>query len=162
MTDNATLGVLAGSAISAAMARALELGKRAASLDEVPVGAVILDAEGTIIGEGHNLRESQTDPCAHAEIIAIRAASQRLGAWRLTGCTLVVTLEPCPMCLGASQAARLQRVVFAATDPKGGALSLGYRLHEDTRTNHRFSVETLDAPEAGALLTEFFRRKRGV
>lgn len=142
------------------MARALELARKAAAEDEVPVGAVVVH-EGRIIGEGHNTREHGNDPTGHAEVHAIREAARNLGSWKLEGCQLIVTLEPCPMCLAASQQARIERIVYGADDPKGGALALGYRLHEDPRTNHRFKVEPgLDA-ECSRILTEFFRKKRG-
>ncbi|MFN7684191.1 MAG: nucleoside deaminase [Oligoflexia bacterium] len=138
---------------------ALELAKRAAAQDEVPVGAVILH-EGKVIGEGWNQRESKQDPLSHAEVEAIRAAASRLNSWRLEGCTLVVTLEPCPMCLAAAQQARIRTLIYGADDPKGGALSLGYRFHEDVRVNHRFEVRRESKPECGSILTEFFKKKR--
>src|SRR5690349_12340440 len=118
---------------------ALELAEQAANEDEVPVGALIV-FENRIIGRGYNRREQDQNPLAHAEILAIQEASQSLQTWRLNDCTLVVTLEPCPMCLAACQQARIKHVIYGAKDPKGGALSLGYTLHEDTRTHHRFSV----------------------
>jgi tRNA(adenine34) deaminase len=142
------------------MDQALELARKAASEDEVPVGALVLDPEGRIIGSGYNRREQDHDPCSHAEIHAIQAAARHLQSWRLTECTLIVTLEPCPMCLAASQQARLKQVIYAATDPKGGALSLGYRFHEDPRTHHRFLVRQLETPACGEILSEFFRKKR--
>jgi tRNA(adenine34) deaminase len=145
--------------LHAAMAEALALARAAAAQDEVPVGAVVLH-EGKIIGKGSNRRECDDDPTAHAEIFAIRQAAQQLGDWRLVGCTLVVTLEPCPMCLAASQLARLERIVYGARDAKGGALSLGYKLNEDARTNHRFEVEHVETPECSAVLKEFFSAKR--
>lgn len=139
--------------------KALELAEIASRIDEVPVGAVVVK-DGIVIGEGHNLRESSHDPTAHAEIIAIRAASQRLGDWRLEDCELYVTLEPCVMCLGAIQNSRIVKVVYAAKDPKGGALSLGYTLHEDQRTNHRFQLEYRPKVECENILREFFKKKR--
>jgi tRNA(adenine34) deaminase len=147
-------------AIAAYLARALELARKAAAEDEVPVGAVIVHG-GRIIGEGHNTREHGGDPTGHAEIHAIREAARRLGSWKLEGCELYVTLEPCPMCLAASQQARIERVVYGADDPKGGALALGYRLHEDVRTHHRFAVERAPDPECSRILTDFFKKKRG-
>jgi tRNA(adenine34) deaminase len=141
------------------MDRAMELAHLAAKEDEVPVGAVIVHS-GQIIGEGRNSRETQNDPCGHAEIQSIRAAAQFLKSWRLTDATLFVTLEPCPMCLAACQQARLSEVVYAAADPKGGALSLGYRLHEDLRTNHRFRVSQIADPRAEQVLKDFFIAKR--
>lgn len=116
--------------------------------------------DGKIIGEGRNAREARRSPLAHAEIDAIAEAAKQLGAWRLLGCELWVTLEPCPMCLAAAQQARVARVIYGAQDPKGGALSLGYRLHEDTRTNHRFEVEYRETPECSELLRQFFKELR--
>lgn len=140
------------------MARALELAEEAAARGEVPVGAVIVDGNGAVIGEGKNFREEKQAAIGHAEIAAIQAASVALGSWRLIGCTLYVTLEPCPMCLGALQQARVSRVVYAAKDPKGGAISLGYHLHQDERTNHRFAVELHEKPASSSLLKRFFSR----
>ena len=148
-----------GMDLEQAMTRALELAAEAAARDEVPVGALILK-DGRVVGEGFNQRESKNDPMSHAELEAIREAASALSSWRLEGCTLVVTLEPCPMCLGALQQARIARVVYGATDPKGGALSLGYRLHEDLRTNHRFPVEFQPRPECSTILSDFFKKKR--
>jgi tRNA(adenine34) deaminase len=142
------------------MAEALELARRAALADEVPVGAVVVSADGLVIGRGYNRREAQNNPCSHAEIEAILEASRALGSWRLEGCKLYVTLEPCPMCLGACQQARLKEVVYGAVDPKGGALSLGYKLHEDLRLNHRFTVRIEADEECGQVLRDFFARKR--
>lgn len=144
----------------AALAQALELARCADAEDEVPVGAVIVDAQGKVVGRGYNLRESNQDPTAHAEILAIRDAARALKSWRLEGCWVAVTLEPCPMCLGALQQARVEHVVYGARDPKGGALSLGYKVHEDMRTNHRFPVVYVETPECGRVLSEFFARKR--
>lgn len=139
---------------------ALSLARQAATEDEVPVGAVVVH-EGRIVGEGYNRREQDQSPTGHAEILAIENAAQALGSWRLLDCTLYVTLEPCPMCLGACWQARLGRVVYGTPDPKGGALSLGYPLHEDARLNHRFVVEHQDSEECRQILREFFARKRG-
>jgi tRNA(adenine34) deaminase len=141
------------------MKQALALAKEAARHDEVPVGAVIVH-QGKVIATGRNRREELQDPLSHAEIHAIQNAAKAIGSWRLLECTLVVTLEPCPMCLAACQQARIPRVVYAAQDPKGGAISLGYRLHEDSRTNHRFTVDRIEFPEAGKILTDFFRVTR--
>ncbi|MFI0369441.1 tRNA adenosine(34) deaminase TadA [Actinomadura sp. 1N219] len=128
---------------------------------EIPVGAVVLDASGQVIGTGHNDRERSADPTGHAEIIAMRAAAASLGGWRLSGCTLVVTLEPCTMCAGASVLARLDRVVYGAVDPKAGAVGSLWDVVRDRRLNHRPEVvaEVL-ADECGALLTEFFAHRR--
>lgn len=141
------------------MKQALELARRAASEDEVPVGAVIV-REGRVIGSGYNRRERDKNPCSHAEIEAILEATRALSSWRLEGCRLFVTLEPCPMCLGACQQARIAEVIYGAVDPKGGALSLGYKLHEDVRLNHRFVVRLEEQEECGAVLRAFFARKR--
>lgn len=141
------------------MHEALELAKQAALEDEVPVGAVIVHA-GRVVGRGHNHRERDQNPCSHAEIEAILEATRALGSWRLEGCELFVTLEPCPMCLGACQQARVEKVVYGAADPKGGALSLGYKIHEDVRFNHRFEAILEAEPECGKVLKEFFGRKR--
>ncbi len=138
---------------------ALRLARQAASEDEVPVGAVVVK-DGAVIGRGYNRRETEQNPLGHAELMAIREASLAVGSWRLVGCTLYVTLEPCPMCLAACQQARIEKVFYGATDPKGGALSLGYRLNEDLRTNHRFSAEFAPVSECAAVLKEFFRLKR--
>ena len=141
------------------MEQAVELARKAAAEDEVPVGAVLIHA-GRVVGRGHNRRERDQNPCSHAEIEAILEASRELGSWRLEGCVLFVTLEPCPMCLGACQQARVEKVIYGAVDPKGGALSLGYKLHEDVRLNHRFEVCLEPEPECGTLLKDFFARKR--
>jgi tRNA(adenine34) deaminase len=140
--------------------KALELARNAAAQDEVPVGAVIVDKEGRLVGQGFNLREQDQNPVAHAEVLAIQDAARSLGSWRLSGCTLYVTLEPCPMCLAACQQSRVDAVIYGARDPKGGALSLGYELHQDKRLNHRFAVTQIESAECGAVLTEFFSRKR--
>lgn len=141
------------------LSEALKLAQKAAAEDEVPVGAVVIH-EGKIIGRGYNRREQDHNPLAHAEILAIQEATQALKSWRLNECALVVTLEPCPMCLAACQQARIAEVVYGAKDPKGGALSLGYSLNEDSKTNHRFPVQHVDEPGCGAVLTEFFKKKR--
>lgn len=138
---------------------ALKLGAAAAKKDEVPVGAVVI-LKGEIVGRGYNLRETLNDPTAHAEILAIREACKNLESWRLSDATLIVTLEPCPMCLAACQQARVKRVIYAALDPKGGALSLGYTFHEDRRLNHRFQAQRIEDAECGKILSEFFKSKR--
>jgi tRNA(adenine34) deaminase len=132
--------------------------------DDVPVGAVILDDAGTILARARNRREIDRDPTAHAEILAIRQAARALGTWRLTGLTLVVTLEPCTMCAGAVTAARLGRLVYGAEDPKAGAAGSLWDVLRDSRLNHRPEViGGVLAGECGALLREFFaaRRPRG-
>ena len=142
------------------MQRALALAAVAADRGEVPVGAVIVK-DGALISEGYNLRETLRDATRHAEMIAIEAACLRLGAWRLEGCELYVTLEPCVMCAGAIWQARLSHVWFGAADPKGGAMGSLYRIHEDTRLNHRLPAEGgILGAECGRLLTDFFRARR--
>lgn len=141
------------------MKKALSLAHQAARKDEVPVGAVIVQ-NGKQIATGFNLREKKQDPTAHAEILAITRAAKKLKSWRLVGCTLYVTLEPCPMCLAAAQQARISKIIYGTRDPKGGALCLGYKLNEDTRTHHRFDVELQYTPECSTILSEFFRAKR--
>ena len=122
------------------MRRALTLAQRAADAGDVPVGALVVDASGEVVGEGWNLREVDQDPTAHAEVVALRAAAQRLGSWRLEGCTLVVTMEPCPMCAGAAMLARVERVVFGAWDPKARGLRLGLGRRARPRATHRAEV----------------------
>jgi tRNA(adenine34) deaminase len=130
------------------------------SADEVPVGCVIVH-EGMIVGRGHNQAEGLQDATAHAEILAIGAASSALGSWRLTGCTLYVTLEPCAMCAGAIVLARLTRLVYGAADPKAGACGSVLDVIGEPRLNHRVEVTGgVQAEECGALLREFFTRKR--
>jgi tRNA(adenine34) deaminase len=138
------------------MEQALELARHAARLGEVPVGAVAV-CSGRVIGTGYNRRELDADPLAHAEMFALRAASQALGAWRLSGVTLYVTLEPCSMCAGGMVQGRVSRVVFGASDPKAGAVGSLYNLAQDARLNHRLEVTSGVLAEASAqLLKEFF------
>jgi len=122
------------------MRRALSLAQRAADAGDVPVGAVVVDASGEVVGEGWNLREARQDPTAHAEVVALRAAAHRLGSWRLSGCTLVVTMEPCPMCAGATMLARVERIVLGAWDPKLGACGSVWDVVRDRRSTHRAEV----------------------
>jgi tRNA(adenine34) deaminase len=130
--------------------------------DDVPVGALVLDADGSVIATGRNRREADHDPTAHAEVMALRAASQVRGSWRLDGCTLVVTLEPCTMCAGAIVLSRVERLVFGARDPKAGAAGSLYDAVRDPRLNHRPEVVSgVLEVEAGELLREFFRARRG-
>jgi tRNA(adenine34) deaminase len=130
-------------------------------VQDVPVGAVILDEAGTVIARARNRREIDRDPTAHAEIVAIRQAAQAIGSWRLTGLTLVVTLEPCTMCAGAVTAARLARVVYGAEDPKAGAAGSLWDVLRDARLNHRPEViGGVLASECGALLRDFFAARR--
>lgn len=144
------------------MGRALELARYAASMGEAPVGAVVYETgSGRVVGEGSNRREIDNDPAAHAEHIAIRAAAQRNGDWRLNHCTLVVTLEPCPMCAGLIVNARVGRLVYGAADPKAGAVETLYEITTDERLNHRVEVIAgVMADECSRGLTEFFRDLR--
>ena len=142
------------------MREAIEEAKKAESLREVPIGAVIVK-NGEIIGRGHNLRESLRDPTAHAEILAIRQASERLNAWRLLDCTLYVTLEPCPMCAGAILQSRIPRVVYGTEDPKAGCAGTLLNLLQDGRFNHRAEVvSNVLRDECAEMLTDFFRALR--
>ncbi|MCZ7417532.1 MULTISPECIES: tRNA adenosine(34) deaminase TadA [unclassified Streptomyces] len=146
-----------------AMRLALAEAGRAPAVGDVPVGAVVLGPDGTtVLGRGHNEREATGDPTAHAEILALRAAARELGAWRLTDCTLVVTLEPCTMCAGALVLARVDRVVYGARDAKAGAAGSLWDVVRDRRLNHRPEVVAgVLASECGALLTAFFRERPG-
>ena len=145
----------------AAMIRALALADRAGSEGDVPVGAVVIDAGGMIIGEGRNLREQTGDPTAHAELVALRAAAHRLGRWNLEGCSLVVSLEPCVMCAGAVLQSRIARVVFGAWDDKAGAAGSMYGLLRDRRLPYRAEViGGVRADEALGLLRAFFAARR--
>ena len=127
---------------------------------DVPVGAVVVAADGTVISTGRNTKERNQNPLGHAEVMAIRAASKKLGSWRLTDCTLVVTLEPCVMCAGAILAARIPVVVYGAYDEKAGAAGSVFDLLRDRRLNHQVEVISgVRAEECGQLLTEFFRNK---
>jgi tRNA(adenine34) deaminase len=143
------------------MREALSLARIAGERGEVPVGAVAI-LDGRIVGRGANAREAERDPTAHAELTALREAARTLGRWRLTGVTLVVTLEPCAMCAGAMVLARIDRLVYAASDPKAGAVGSLMDLSQDARLNHRFEVTRgVLADEAGELLRSFFRARRG-
>ncbi len=143
-----------------AMLRALALAQEAADAGEVPVGAVVVKA-GQVIGEGRNAPRERHDPTAHAEVLAIRAAAAALGDERLTGCELYVTLEPCAMCAGAIAHARIARVIYAAPDPKGGAVAHGARVFEHPQCLHRPEVLSgIGESEAAALLRDFFRARR--
>jgi len=148
--------------LDAAMVRALALARAAAADDDVPVGAVVVSAEGVVIGEGRNRREADGDPTAHAEVLALRGAARSRGTWRLDDCTLVVTLEPCTMCAGAIVLARVPRVVFGAWDPKAGAGGSVRDVLRDSRLNHRVEVIAgVRGEECGAVLREFFEARRG-
>jgi tRNA(adenine34) deaminase len=130
---------------------------------DVPVGAVVVDAAGEVVGRGHNVREAEGDPTGHAEVRALRAAAETVGEWRLTGCTLVVTLEPCTMCAGALVLARVDRLVYGAEDPKAGAVGSLWDVVRDRRLNHRPEVVSgVLAAESGELLLAFFRGRRDV
>jgi tRNA(adenine34) deaminase len=140
---------------------ALEEADKAFKLGEVPVGAVIIDKDRKILSRAHNLKEAMNDPAGHAEIIALRSAAQEIGNWRLSNCTMFVTLEPCPMCLSALIQARIGRVVFGAYDTKGGAMSLGYNFYNDKRLNHNFSVfGGLNHYKCSSMLSNFFKLRR--
>jgi tRNA(adenine34) deaminase len=141
-------------------AMALARGEAEAALvaGDVPVGAIVLDRDGRVIGRGHNRKEAGNDPTAHAEVLAIRDAATTTGEWRLEGATLVVTLEPCVMCAGAIVAARLERLVFGAWDEKAGAAGSAFDLVRDRRLNHRVEVVGgVDEERCSRLLTRFFR-----
>ena len=143
------------------MRLAIKRAERAARMGEVPVGAVIYNAEGDILGTGYNRREIDHDPTAHAEMIALRDASDEVASWRLTGLSMAVTLEPCPMCAGAIINARLDRVVYGASDPKMGCVGSLYDLLSDTRFNHQPKViPHVLAEESATLLREFFQGLR--
>jgi len=142
------------------MGKALAQAARAGAKGEVPIGAVLVK-DGVVVGRGYNLREGKQDPCAHAELLAIRQASRRLHAWRLTGTVLYVTLEPCPMCMGAIILARVERLVFGCFDPKAGAAGSLYDLTSDGRFNHRVQVTSgVRREECSAILSDFFRELR--
>lgn len=143
------------------MSHALDEARASLEHDDVPVGAVVIDAGGTIIGRGRNERELLGDPTAHAEVLALRAAAAATGDWNLAETTLVVTLEPCTMCAGAILQARVPRVVFGAWDDKAGAAGSVHDLLRDRRLPHRVEVVTgVRAPESAELLREFFARRR--
>ncbi|MFO7311010.1 MAG: tRNA adenosine(34) deaminase TadA [Bacillota bacterium] len=143
------------------MRAALAEAEAAAAKGEIPIGAVIV-RDGELIAAGHNLRETERDPTGHAEMVAIRRAAARLGAWRLTGTTLYVTIEPCPMCAGALVLARIERLVYGAADPKAGACGTLWNLVQDPRLNHRLAVTAgVLEDECRAVIQAFFRRLRG-
>jgi len=143
------------------MGRALELARIAERSGEVPVGALVLDAGGDLVGEGWNQPISRHDPTAHAEIVALRAAAQAVANYRLPGTTLYVTLEPCPMCAGAIVHARIERVVFAASDPRTGAAGSVFNLLDNDKLNHRVMIEGgLMQADSSRLLQDFFSARR--
>ena len=150
-----------GSPWDAAMAAALTEARTALAGGDVPVGAVVLDPAGEVVGRGRNVREQLADPTGHAEVVALRGAAAARGEWRLDGHTLVVTLEPCTMCAGALVLSRVERVVFATFDDKAGAVGSLWDVVRDRRLNHRPEVVTgVRADESAAMLEEFFRSHR--
>ena len=150
------------STYDAPMRAALDEARSALGAGDVPIGAVVLDAAGAVIARGHNVRERDGHPIGHAELVAVRRAAEVVGEWRLTGCTLVVTLEPCTMCAGAVVLSRLDRLVFGAYDAKAGAVGSLWDVVRDRRLNHRPEVVAgVLAAESTALLDGFFARHRG-
>ena len=148
-TDDALMGI------------AIEEARLAEAHGDVPVGALVV-IDGRIVSRRHNERELTNDPTAHAELLAVRDAAEAIGSWRLDGATVVVTLEPCPMCAGAMQQARIARVVYGAADMKAGACGSLYSLGSDPRLNHEFATtHGVRADECGELLTSFFAARRG-
>jgi tRNA(adenine34) deaminase len=146
---------------TAAMREALDEARRALEHDDVPVGAVVLDPSGAIVGRGHNRREVDADPTAHAEVLALREAASKAGTWHLEGHTLGVTLEPCVMCAGALLAARIPRLVIGAWDPKAGATGSQWDVVRDARLAAQVEVVPgIEADAAAALLTAFFSGRR--
>jgi len=153
--------VSSGSDFDLAMDFALSEARLALSSGDVPVGAVVLGPSGVVIGAGRNVREASLDPTGHAEVVALRAAAAAVGSWQLSGCTLVVTLEPCTMCAGALVLARVSRLVFGAWDPKAGAVGSLWDVVRDRRLNHRPEVLSgVRGEECSALLTDFFHERR--
>ena len=146
------------------MTEAIALAREAMARGEVPIGCVVVnDLTGEIVGRGYNRRESDHDPTAHAEILAMREAGRALGHWRLVDCTLVVTLEPCPMCAGAIVNARVPRLVYGCDDPKAGAVRTLFQVCTDTRLNHRVDVTAgVMGDECAELLRSFFREQRAL
>ncbi|MBM7847617.1 tRNA adenosine(34) deaminase TadA [Arthrobacter roseus] len=143
------------------MGFALSAAERALDSGDVPIGAVVVGTDGVILGTGRNEREATHDPTAHAEVVAIRRAAEALGSWRLEGCTLLVTLEPCAMCAGAIVLARVPRVVFGAWDPKAGAAGSVFEVLREPRLNHWVEVfPDVRADECSRLLTDFFVGRR--
>ncbi len=143
------------------MQEAIKEAKKAEAIEEVPIGAIIVDASGEIVGRGYNLRETSQLSNSHAEMTAILQANEKLGSWRLEGCTLYVTLEPCPMCAGAIVQSRIEKVVFGARDPKGGCCGSIYNLLDEERFNHKAEIiEGVLEEECGELLSKFFKTLR--
>jgi tRNA(adenine34) deaminase len=145
------------------MREAIALAEAALAADEAPIGCVVVDPAGAIIGRGSNRRQIDQDPTAHAEIIALRQAARKFGGWRLVGCALFVTLEPCPMCAGAIVNARIHRLVYGCPDPKAGAARTLFQICDDPRLNHRVAVtgDCLPGPCAD-VLRRFFKAKRAL
>ena len=145
------------------MRLALDEARAAVATGDVPIGAVVLDPAGDVVARGRNVREANGDPTGHAEFVALRAAARALGEWRLSGCTLVVTLEPCTMCAGAAVLARVGRLVFGAYDDKAGAVGSLWDVVRDRRLNHRPEVVGgVLADESAALLDSFFAEQRAI
>ncbi len=145
------------------MRAALDAAALAPAHGDVPVGALVLAPDGTVLGSGHNEREASGDPTAHAEVLALRRAAAAVGAWRLTGCTLLVTLEPCTMCAGALVLARVERLVYGADDPKAGAVGSLWDVVRDRRLNARPEVVSgVLAQECSTVLRSFFEGRRGL
>ena len=146
------------------MRLAIEEAQAAMRADEVPIGCVIVhEPTGRVIARGHNRRESESDPTAHAEILALREAAREFGNWRLLDCVLVVTLEPCPMCAGAMVNARVPHLIYGCPDPKAGAVRTLYRLCDDERLNHRMTIEEgVLTDECAELLRDFFQKQRAM
>lgn len=140
---------------------ALDQARLAPTHDDVPVGAVLIGPDGRVVAADHNRREQRSDPTAHAEMLVLRQGAAELGTWRLDGHTLVVTLEPCPMCAGAAVWARIDRIVYGAADPKAGACWSLYNIPQDERLNHRCElVAGILEDDCAALLADFFNRRR--
>lgn len=143
------------------MSMALEQAELAYKAQEVPVGAVLVSPEGEVLSKHYNLKESHFNPTAHAELLVMTDAAKKLQNWRLSDCVLYVTLEPCSMCLAGMVQSRIKQCVFGAYDPKGGALSLGYHLHNDKRLNHQFSIMGgVKHFECSRILSQFFKERR--
>jgi tRNA(adenine34) deaminase len=152
---------MSSTAYDGAMRAAVDEARLAQESDDVPIGALVLDGSGSIVGRGHNVRERDGDPTGHAELVAVRRAAEALGTWRLSGCTLVVTVEPCTMCAGAVVLSRLDRLVFGAFDPKAGAVGSLWDVVRDRRLNHRPEVlGGVLAEECAALVDDFFAHQR--
>lgn len=150
------------STINYLMSIAIDEAQLAFDKDEVPVGAVITNKHGDILAQAHNTKEAEQQVCNHAEILAILKASKKIDSWRLVDCNLYVTLEPCPMCMSAISQARIKNLYFGAYDPKGGAVSLGFNLHKDSRLNHKVNTYGgFKHIETSKLISSFFKQKRG-